>query len=135
MLLFAVTGLAASDKSGVTMAMFWLALLGSLLVGFCEETATRGALIVGLRGRLMEPRVWLISTLLFAFMHLRNSVFGADPAATLQVVLAFGGGSMLYLTRRLTGSLVFAMLLHGIWDFSSFLGEPPRSRRLSRSPF
>ena len=41
MLLFAVTGLAASDKSGVTMAMFWLALLGSLLVGFCEETATR----------------------------------------------------------------------------------------------
>jgi CAAX protease family protein len=124
MLLFAIVGLSTSDKSGVTMAMFWLALLGSLLVGFCEELATRGALIVGLRGRLTEPRVWFISTLLFGLMHLPNWVFGAGPAASLQVFLAFGGGSILYLTRRLTGSLVYAMLLHAIWDFASFLGEP-----------
>lgn len=124
MLLLAITGLATSDKSGVTMAMFWFALLGSLLVGFCEELATRGALIVGLRGRLTEPWVWFASTLLFGLMHLPNWVFGAGPGASVQVVLAFGGGTMLYLTRRLTGSLIFAMALHGIWDFSGFLGKP-----------
>lgn len=122
MFLFALVGLATSDKSGVTMAMFWLAMLGSLLVGFCEEMATRGALIVGLRGTLTEPWVWFISTLLFGLMHLPNWIFGAGPAASLQVLLAFGGGSLLYLTRRLTGSLIFAMGLHAIWDFSSFVG-------------
>lgn len=124
MLLLAILGLATSDKSGVTVAMFWLALLGSLLVGFCEEMATRGPLIVGLRGGLTEPGVWFISTLLFGLMHLPNWVFGAGPAASMQVILAFGGGTMLYLTRRLTGSLIFSMLLHAIWDFASFLGEP-----------
>ena len=124
MLVFAIIGLATSDKSGVTMAMFWLALLGSVLVGFSEELASRGASIVGLRGRFTEPMVWFFSTLLFGLMHLPNWVFGAGPAATAQVAFAFGGGTILYLTRRLTGSLIFAMLLHGIWDFSSFLGEP-----------
>jgi membrane protease YdiL (CAAX protease family) len=124
MLLLAIVGLATSDKSAVTMSMFWLALLGSLLVGFCEELATRGALLVGLRGSLTEPWVGFLSTLLFGLMHLPNWVFGAGPGAAFQVVLAFGGGTILYLTRQLTGSLIFAMLLHGIWDFSSFLGKP-----------
>lgn len=124
MLLFAIAGLATSNKSAVTMSMFWLALLGSLLVGFCEELATRGALLVGLRGTLTEPRVWFVSTLLFGLLHLPNWIFGAGPGAAFQVVLAFGGGTILYLTRRLTGSLIFAMLLHGIWDFASFLGKP-----------
>lgn len=124
MLLLAIVGLATSNKSAVTMSMFWLALLGSLLVGFCEELATRGALLVGLRGKLTEPWVWFLSTLLFGLMHLPNWVFGAGPGAAFQVVLAFGGGTILYLTRRLTGSLIFAMLLHGIWDFSGFLGKP-----------
>ena len=124
MLLLAIAGLATSDKSAVTMSMFWLALLGSLLVGFCEELASRGALIVGLRGTLTEPWVWFLSTLLFGLMHLPNWAFGAGPGAALQVVLAFGGGTILYLTRRLTGSLIFAMLLHGIWDFAGFLGKP-----------
>jgi membrane protease YdiL (CAAX protease family) len=123
MLLMALIGLATSDKSGVTMAMFWLLVAGCLLVGFSEEMATRGALIVGLRGQLTEPWVWFISTLLFGLLHLPNWVFGAGPAASLQVLMAFGGGTTLYLTRRLTGSLVYAMLLHAIWDFSSLLGQ------------
>jgi membrane protease YdiL (CAAX protease family) len=68
--------------------------------------------------------VWFFSTLLFGLMHLPNWVFGAGPAATAQVAFTFGAGTILYLTRRLTGSLIFAMALHGIWDFSSFWGEP-----------
>lgn len=125
MLLLAVVGLVISDKSETTMTMLLLLLVGALLVGFCEELATRGALIVGLRGGRTEPMVWLISTLLFAFMHLPNWAFGEGPGAVAQVVLAVGGGTMLYLARRLTGSLIYAMLLHAIWDYSSFSGTPP----------
>ena len=30
---------------------------------------------------------------------------------------------MLYLTRRVSGTLVLAMLVPGFWDFASFIGE------------
>jgi hypothetical protein len=95
-----------------------------LLVGFCEELATRGLLITGFRAAWTEPRVWFVSTLLFALLHLPNWVFGAGPIAVVQALTAFFAGSMLYLTRRVTGSLIPAMLLHGLWDFSSFIGDP-----------
>lgn len=120
----AVITLVASDKSKTTLNMVWLILIGSLLVGFCEELATRGMLITGFRAAWTEPRVWFVSTLLFALMHLPNWVFGAGPAAVVQVFTAFFSGSMLYLTRRVTGSLIPAMLLHGLWDFSAFIGDP-----------
>lgn len=123
MALAAVATIATKDLSQVTVALLGLVVLGSVLVGFCEELATRGQLIVGLRGKYSEPMVWLWSTLMFGLLHLPNWAFGAGPAAVLQVFLAFGGGTMFYLTRRLTGSLVFAMLLHGLWDFASFIGE------------
>lgn len=126
MLALALVSLATSDKAGVTMAMVLLLVVGCLLVGFSEEMATRGARIVGLRGQLTEPWVWFLSTLLFGLLHLPNWIFGAGPAASIQVILAFGGGTVLYLTRRLTGSLIFAMLLHAVWDFSTFVGTPQR---------
>ena len=40
-----------------------------------------------------------------------------------QVVLAFMSGSMLYLVRRMSGTLVLAMLVHGLWDLASFIGD------------
>ncbi|MGZ6036736.1 MAG: CPBP family intramembrane glutamic endopeptidase [Myxococcaceae bacterium] len=120
----AVVMIIVADKRDTTATMFWFILIGSLLVGFCEELVTRGVLVVGFRGAWNEPKVWFVSTLLFALMHLPNWVFGAGPAALAQVGLAFASGSMLYLTRRVTGSLIFAMLLHGLWDFSAFIGEP-----------
>lgn len=124
MALLAVVGLIASDKSDTTLAMVGLLVVGSLLVGFCEEMATRGVLIVGFRASFTEPMVWFLSTLCFGLLHLPNGLFGAGPVAILQVFLAFSAGTMLYLTRRITGSLIWAMLLHGLWDFSSFVGEP-----------
>lgn len=114
--------LLAKDTSQTSTAMLWLLVVGSLLVGFCEELATRGVLVVGFRGSYSEPGVWFLSTLLFGLMHLPNWYFGAGPGATAQVVLAFMGGSMLYLTRRVSGTLVLAMLVHGLWDFASFIG-------------
>ncbi|QXT63572.1 CPBP family intramembrane glutamic endopeptidase [Tessaracoccus palaemonis] len=115
--------LSSKDLSGTTATMLVYLVLGSLLVGFCEETATRGILIVGLRGRLTEPLVWLVSCALFGLMHLPNWIFGAGPGAMLQVVLTFCLGSVLYVARRSTGTLIVPMLLHGLWDFSTFSGR------------
>jgi uncharacterized protein len=123
MCLLAIVVLFIKDYSETTSAMVLLLVLGSVGVGFCEEMATRGLLIVGLRGSMTEGKVWLVSSVLFGLLHLPNWAFGAGPAAAFQVLLAFMSGTTFYLLRRGTGSLVAAMVLHGFWDFSTFIGK------------
>jgi membrane protease YdiL (CAAX protease family) len=100
---------------------FFAASLVLLLVGFTEEITTRGLLLTGLRSRLNEGWVWFLSTALFALMHLLNAVTGQAIGPTLQqVMFAFIAGTTLYILRRTTGSLIWSMILHGFWDFSTF---------------
>lgn len=102
-------------------AAFLAASVVLILVGFTEEMANRGLLIVALRSRLGEGWVWFVSTALFAAMHLMNVLIGQGLVPTLsQVGAAFLAGTTLYILRRTTGSLIWAMLLHGLWDFSVF---------------
>lgn len=117
--------LATKDYDSTTATMVVWLVVGSAGVGFCEELVTRGVLLTGLRGGMGETGAWFLSCLLFGLLHLPNWWFGAGPAAVLQVVLAFGAGSMLYVVRRWSGTLVVAMLVHGFWDFSSFVGGDP----------
>ncbi|MGO4299055.1 CPBP family intramembrane glutamic endopeptidase [Leifsonia sp. RAF41] len=92
-----------------------------ILVGFNEELVTRGLLLTGLRAEFREVWVWLTTSALFGLMHATNIISGAPVAQTLQqVVLAFLGGTAFYITRRVTGSLIWAMALHGLWDFTTF---------------
>ena len=65
---------------------FFAASLVLLLVGFTEEMANRGLLIVGLRARLGEGWVWFLSSLLFGLMHLTNILTGQSVAVTVQQV-------------------------------------------------
>lgn len=100
---------------------FFAASLVLLLVGFTEEMATRGLLLTGLRSSLHEAWVWLITSTLFALMHLINIFLGQPIAPTLQQVLfAFMAGTVLYILRRVTGTLLWSMVLHALWDFSTF---------------
>lgn len=100
---------------------FFAASIVLLLVGFTEELTTRGLLLVGLRSRLSEVWVWFLTSALFGLMHLVNVLSGQPLAGTLQQVLfAFGAGTIFYILRRVTGSLIWAMVLHGFWDFSTF---------------
>jgi hypothetical protein len=117
----AIVFLLNRDYSALTPLRFLLVALGSLLVGFNEELSTRGLLIVGLRGRFTEPMVWLWSSVIFGLIHLPNAFFGAGVGAVLQIFLAFMSGSMLYVIRRVSGSLFVPMLVHGLWDFSQFI--------------
>lgn len=102
-------------------AAFFGASLVLLLVGFTEEVTTRGLLLVALRSRFREMWVWLLSSIAFGLMHYINLFQGQDFGATSQQVWsAFLAGTTFYVLRRVTGSLVWAMILHGLWDFSVF---------------
>lgn len=95
--------------------------LGTLLVGFGEEMLCRGVGLVGLRGRLREALAWLTSCVLFGLIHAINLVFGQSLGSTVQQIgLAFLAGSVLYITRRVSGTLVLCMLLHAWIDFTTF---------------
>jgi len=111
----------ASTDWGSYDGGFFAASVVLLLVGFTEELTTRGLLLVGLRSRLREVWVWLITSILFGLMHLINALSGQPLGPTLlQVALATGAGTIFYVLCRVTGSLIWAMVLHGFWDFSTF---------------
>lgn len=117
-----------SDKLSAEL-LLWSSL-GAVGVGFGEEMITRGSLIVGLRSHFGEGQVWLISTLLFSALHVPNVIFGLPMLAMpIQVLLTFIMGTGFYVMRRLSGTLILPMILHGLWDSSLFLnvatgGEP-----------
>ncbi|MET3636571.1 CPBP family intramembrane glutamic endopeptidase [Curtobacterium oceanosedimentum] len=99
---------------------FVLLGVGVLFVGVFEELLTRGVLLVGLRRRLPEFGVWIVSCALFGLLHFLNVLAGAGVGVTVvQVVFAASFGSTLYLARRLTGNLLAPVLLHAAWDFGS----------------
>lgn len=115
---FVLGGAGAADRS----VGFLLALgIGCLLVGFSEEILTRGTGLVGLRGGFGETLSWFFSCLVFGLIHAVNALFGQSIGSTVQQVgVAFLAGSVLYLTRRVSGTLVACMLLHAWIDFTTF---------------
>lgn len=134
----AVINLLSSDWNAVSGA-FVAAALVLVLVGFTEEVVARGILLVTLRTRVSEVWVWLLTSVVFAVMHMVNSVLGQPLAASVQQAgFAFIVGSILYVFRRTTGSLIPAMALHGLWDFAVFIegnGTPGPGADLSQVLF
>jgi len=121
MMIVAIVNMLIADFTHITPLMWLYLIISCILVGLNEETIHRGQLIVALRSRFGETGVWLLSTLLFSAFHLPNFFLGVGAGAALfQLLSTFGLGSIFYLARRSSGSLVFAMLLHGLWDFSVF---------------
>jgi len=109
------------EIDGVGTYALWLAI-GTLLVGFSEELLTRGLAIVGARGSMHEKWVWAFSGAIFALIHVPNVLFGQSVASTVQqVVFAFAVGLTYYVTRRISGTLIVTMVLHALWDFSTFI--------------
>ena len=124
----AIAGIILSNFSRLDLdklspdLLLW-SVLGAVGVGFGEEMITRGSMIVGLRSRFPEVKVWLISTLLFSALHVPNVIFGLPMAAMpIQFLLTFIFGSGMYVIRRTSGTLILPMVLHGLWDSALFLG-------------
>lgn len=116
-LVIALSMFAFTDWGNLTIGFVLVALAMGAFVGFAEELVCRGVLLVGLRRNLQEVAVWALTCLMFGVMHGLNIFLGAPVAGTVvQIVLAVMQGSSFYIIRRYTGSLVWAMLLHGLWD-------------------
>ena len=117
----ALLGVSSIDLRAAKARLLPLIAVGVLLVGFAEEVATRGILIVGGRdGGWGEATVFFVSTGLFALLHGVNAFFGQSARVTLlQIVMALLAGTALYVTRMSTGTLLVCMLLHAVWDFGT----------------
>ena len=138
LLLVALVGNLVGTDWGEVGADFVVAGLAlGVLVGFNEELTSRGLLLTGLRAHSREIAVALISSALFGLMHGVNIVLGQSLADTLpQIGSAFVQGLTFYIVRRVTGSLIGAMALHGAWDFSVFtLGATDGSNPLGALAF
>ncbi|TDP91515.1 CAAX prenyl protease-like protein [Leucobacter luti] len=118
--------------AGSSLVLAWLAT--GLLIGFAEEVLTRG-FVVNLmrRAGYREISVALVSAALFAVMHAGNVLDGQGINTTLfQVGYTFAFGLCMYLALRVTGNLIWPILLHATTDPSIFLqSEYPAAGSLS----
>lgn len=122
MFVFACISFAGVTWGNASSSLLLWSVLGAIGVGFGEEMITRGALLVGLRTRHNEVIAWLWSTIAFAALHAPNALFGQSVGKTaVQLVFTFIVGSMLWSIRRLSGTLILCMFLHGFWDSAAFL--------------
>jgi membrane protease YdiL (CAAX protease family) len=122
MLVALLATLVAVTWSSFDVAHLLAIVAAAVLVGFAEETLFRGIILRALRnGGRSESVVVLFSSLWFGFFHLTNLIVGAGVSVIAQCIYASLAGVGLYLARRGTGVLVAGMVLHGLWDLSSFL--------------
>jgi membrane protease YdiL (CAAX protease family) len=114
-------------EAGGALVAAWL--LTGLFIGFAEEVLTRGFVVNLMRkAGHGEIAVAMASAGIFAALHLGN-VFTSDQGlvTTLQqVVYTFFFGLCMYLALRVTGNLVWPILLHATTDPTLFLhgGDP-----------
>ena len=104
---------------GVVASMFG----AGLLIGLTEELVYRGVVVVLLRAAgHREVTVAVLSSLLFALSHSINALAGQPPATVaVTVVYTFGFGILMYLVLRVTGSLLWPILLHALTDPTTIL--------------
>ena len=119
-----LAGLITADWGGRESSFIAWLLVGTLFVGIAEEVLTRGLLLTAFRGGMGEVGVWFWTSLVFGLLHSLNILFGQSVGATiLQVAFAFVLGSVLYACRRATGLLVIPIVLHALWDFTTFMSS------------
>ena len=109
-------GRYASGVVAVTLA-------SGLLVGFVEETLCRGIVVKMLRDSgKSELAVAVLSSLVFAALHSSNLLGGMSPFVVgVTVVYTFCFGLLMYFTLRVTGRLIWPILIHAIFDPTLFL--------------
>lgn len=118
-----VLRLIGTSWSAYSVGVVLSILFAGLCIGFAEELLTRGFVVNLLRkGGSGERVVLVLSSLFFALLHSGNVLGGQEPlAVVITVVYTFGFGAMMYLSLRLTGRLVWVMLLHAATDPTTFL--------------
>jgi len=113
------------DWGGPAVSVILMMLATGVLIGFSEELLYRGVAVKMLRsGGHREFSVAWVSTLLFALSHSLNIFSGGAPrTVALTVAYTVGFGMLMYLTMRVTGFIVAAMVLHALTDPTTFLAN------------
>ena len=122
-LAFDLVRFAATDYTAYTTATVATTLFLGLCVGFVEEVLSRG-LVVNLlrRGGYREWAVMMLSSLVFALLHSVNIFSGIEASTVaLTVLYTFTFGVAMYLTLRVTGNIIWPILLHAATDPSGIL--------------
>lgn len=119
-----VSAVASLDfgKAGLPLIASWY--LTGLFVGFAEEVLTRGFAVTLLRkAGHGEITVALVSSAIFAALHFGNLFTSSQGLSTtlLQVVYTFFFGLCMYFALRVTGNLIWPILIHASTDPSLFL--------------
>ncbi len=103
--------------------------VGALLVGVCEEFLCRGWLLNEFLERYGDTKkgVWysiVISGLIFGLIHLGNFFGGQNLVTTVTQILNASAVGIVYgLIYYKTKNIWSVIILHGLWDFSLFLGD------------
>ncbi|MCM3779750.1 CPBP family intramembrane glutamic endopeptidase [Microbacterium hydrocarbonoxydans] len=121
--LAAVLRIAGTDWSAYSIGVVLVTFAAGLFIGLSEELLTRGLAVNLLRkGGYSERWVMVLSSLIFALLHSTN-LLGGQALGTVLITMAFTFffGVAMYLTLRVTGSLVWPILLHAITDPTTFL--------------
>ena len=63
-----------------------------------------------------EGKVALWVAVIFGLSHATN-IISEGPKSIVQVLVTMVAGYFFYLIRRVAGTLILGMLLHGLWDF------------------
>ena len=116
--LVSVPSLVFADYAALTAQgpeFFALFIASVLLIAASEELMFRGLAVEMLREGLAEHWVGLLSTAIFAGVHMVNGGVGLP-----QILSAFVGGYLYYFTRRSARFLIFPVLVHAAFDVFGF---------------
>jgi len=118
-----VLRVVGTEWTSYSVSVVLVTLVTGVFIGFAEELLTRGLAVNLLRrGGFGERAVVLLSSMLFALLHSVNVLTGQPPlTVAITVVYAFGFGAMMYLVLRVTGNIVWPMLLHAATDPTTML--------------
>lgn len=121
--------------TGVVATVF----LAGIFIGLSEELLTRGLVVNLLRKKgYGEWVVMVLSSLIFALLHSVNAFTGQEGIVVISTIgFAFGFGIMMYLTLRVTGNLIYPIILHALTDPTTMLatGGIDMSNGANTSPF
>jgi membrane protease YdiL (CAAX protease family) len=100
----------------------WLLAVNAFLVGVEEELLFRGILLAALLPRIGLLRAIVVSSLLFAGVHLLNT--GAQGTPDLSQFIGAGLIALPFAVLRLrTGSLLPPILLHAAFNYAAFVSH------------